>query len=172
MSWQTNALLIQKDFSDDFLGMFSKLGLNGAELAGTISFDDAASFSNEGVAAEVVNGWTALWGHIPLYMVKEECLQELAVYADIFQMYLEGTSGTAGFSWWCEGKSARKYVRQAGTETKNEGTPLPFEASVFDNNDDEQAVLQILETLTVPLKELSAVPYQHFIFSLEALYEM
>jgi len=51
MSWHTNAILIKSDLSDDYDGLFDKLGLEGGETKGTVTFDDAASSSNEGVAS-------------------------------------------------------------------------------------------------------------------------
>jgi hypothetical protein len=99
MSWHTNAVLIRSDFSADYVGLFDRLGLPGGVAAGTVSFDDAASVSNEGVAAGTASGWTVLVGSFHLLTVDDKALAKIAKTCEVFQMVLEGISGTAGFTW-------------------------------------------------------------------------
>jgi hypothetical protein len=165
MSWHTTAILIKSDFSGDFPGLLDKLGLHGAEPGGRVSFDEASSVSNDGVAAGTVDGWTALWGSVALFMVDDNELAKIAKKADVFHMILEGASGSAGFSWYSGGKLVRDWMRQEGKIINNQGTPLPGEKKAFANRDDEQAVLHLLMSLTGSLKRLDAIQYQMFEFS-------
>jgi hypothetical protein len=130
MSWHTNAILIKSDLSKDYEGLFEKLGLEGGEAAGEISFDDAAASDNEGVAVATVKGWTALFGSMVLFMVDDKGLAKIAKKADVFQLTLEGASATAGFTWWSGGKVVRNWMRQDGKVLKNEGKPARGEKGV------------------------------------------
>jgi hypothetical protein len=170
MSWHTNAVLIKADFSRDYSGLLAKLGLQGAEAGEKVSFDDAAPTFNEGVAVGTVGGWTALWGNMALYMVDDKRLTKIARKADIFQMMLEGTSGTAGFTWYTGGKMVRDWMRQEDKIVKNQGEPLAEEKKAFTKRDDEQAVLHLLMSLTLPLKKLQTIEYQMYEFSEDALF--
>jgi hypothetical protein len=170
MSWHTSAILIKADFSKQHMKLFKTLDLNGAEVGDMISFEEATATDNEGVAIGTVDGWTALWGNTALYMVDDEGLASIAKKATIFQMTLEGTSSTAGFSWWTGGTRIRDWMRQDGKVIKNEGKPLPEENAAFTKRDDEQAVLQILCKLTVPFERLEAIEYQLYGFDEEALF--
>jgi hypothetical protein len=170
MSWHTNTILVKADLSKDYAGVFKQLGLGDAEPGGMVSFDAAAATFNEGVAVATLEGWTALWGNMALFMIKKEGVAEIARKADVFEMLLEGTSGTAGFTWWTGGKQARRWMRQAGKVIANEGKPLPAEKAAFASNDDEQAVLQILTALTLPLKRLAEIKYRMYAVPDEVLF--
>jgi hypothetical protein len=170
MSWHTNAILIKADFSADYRGLLEKLGLHGAEAGAMVSLDDAASASSEGVAAGTTGGWTALWGNLALYMIDQDGLAGIAQQADVFQMTLEGASGTAGFTWWIGGKVVRDWMRQAGEVIKKVGKRLPQEKEAFADSDDEQAVLEMLVRLTLPWEELEAISYRMYEFSEDALF--
>jgi hypothetical protein len=164
LSWHTSAILIHSDLSGDYDGLLARLGLNGGEPREVVPFDDAVSLSNEGVAVGTVDGWTALWGIVPLMMIEDEGLAEIAEEADVFQMLLEGTSDTAGFTWWTGGKAVRDWMRQDGEVCRDEGKPLRQEKKAFTKNSDEQAILQLLMSLTLPLKRLQAIRYQMYEF--------
>ena len=170
MSWHTNAILIKSDLSDDYDGLFEKLGLEGGEAGGRVSFDDAASSSNEGVAIATVKVWTALFSNLALLMVDGKGLAKIAKKADVFQMTLEGASGTAGFTWWTGGKVIREWMRQDGKAFTNEGKPLPGEKKAFAKNDDEQGVLQMLMALTLPLKDLQGIEYEMYSFPADVMF--
>jgi hypothetical protein len=170
MSWHTNAILIKSDLSDDYDGLFEKLGLEGGEAGGKVSFDDAACSSNEGVAIATVKGWTALFSNLVLLMIDEKGLARIAKKADVFQMTLEGTSGTAGFTWWKGGKVIRNWMRQDGKVVTNEGKPLPGEKKAFAKKDDEQGVLQMLMALTLPLKDLQGIEYEMYSFPEDVMF--
>jgi hypothetical protein len=170
MSWHTNAILIQGDFSKDYPALFKKLGLRGAKAGQLVSFDEAASTFNDGAAIGAVDGWTAIWGNLALYLIDPDGLARIARKADIFQMMLEGTSGTAGFTWYTGGKLVRDWMRQAGKVVKDEGKPLAAEKPAFAKRDDEQAVLQLLMKLTLPLKNLQAIQYCMYEVSEDALF--
>ncbi|MBX9680348.1 MAG: hypothetical protein K2X38_16435 [Gemmataceae bacterium] len=162
MSWHTNAILIRRDFSDDPIGLLDRLDLHDAKLAGTTSFDEAASSSNEGIALAFVDGWTTLWGSVAIFMVSDEELVRISKDADVFTMTLEGASGTAGFACYQGGKLVRDWMRQEDAVVKDEGKPLPQEKAAFAKRDDEQAVLQILEKLTIPLDKLDAATFRMY----------
>src|SRR6476646_7678347 len=121
MSWHTGAVLIHRDYSADVVGLLGTLGIPGAEPGGPISFEEASSSDNEGVAVGHGHGWTALWGGVPLWGVSDDGLADVARSADVFWMLLEGASDTAGFSWWTDGKRARDWLCQAGETIKDEG---------------------------------------------------
>jgi hypothetical protein len=162
MSWHTNGVLIHEDYSTDVDGLLRKLGFHGAVPDQTASFDDATSGNNEDIAVGVVDGWTAVWGSVALYGVDDEGLAKIARKADIFELLLEGTSGTAGFKWWTGGKRVRNWMSLEGEEFKNDGRPLPEEKKAFAKRDHEQAVLQLLTSLTLPLKRLTSIEYRMY----------
>ena len=170
MSWHTNAILIRNDLSKDYDGLFEKLGLIGGQATGTVSFDDAASTFNEGVAVGTVDGLTALWGSLALVMVDEKALAKIAKKSNVLQIILEGTSSTAGFTWWNDGKVVRKWMRQDGEVIMNDGKPLREEKKAFIDEDDEQAVLRLLMSLTLPLANFQAIEYQMYSFPEDALF--
>lgn len=169
MSWHTNGILIHADFSGDFPGLLDKLGLQGSEPVEVVSFDDATAGDSEGVAVGFVDGWTALWGSFALLGVDEDQLAKIAKKSNVFQLLLEGASGTAGFTWWANGKRLRDWMSQEGEVFKNEGTPLPDEKKSFAKRDHEQGVLQLLTSLTVPIKRLQSIDYQMFELSEDML---
>jgi hypothetical protein len=172
MSWHTSALLIKADFSKNHFNLFKMLGLNGGEASEIVSFDDASSGSNDGLALGSVAGWTALWGALEMvWLIDDRRLDKLAKKADIFWMILEGTSDTAGFTWWTGGKKVRDWMSQAGEVIKNEGKALPEEKKAFAKKDEEQGVLQMLMSLTLPLKSLEAIQYQMYEFPEDAVFD-
>ena len=111
-----------------------------------------------------------MWGNMALYMVDDKRLTKIARKADIFQMMLEGTSGTAGFTWYTGGKMVRDWMRQEDKIVKNQGEPLAEEKKAFTKRDDEQAVLHLLMSLTLPLKKLQTIEYQMYEFAEDALF--
>jgi hypothetical protein len=171
MSWHTTGLLIKADHSNDYPGLLQKLGLAATETGETVSFDEATSVSNEGVAVATVDGWTALWSCIGMLMVDDDGVVDLARSADVLQVVLEGASATAGFTWRTGGRTVRDWMRQGGDVVKDEGEPLPEEQSAFTGADDEQAILRLLESLTLPYDRLESVEYQMFELSLDDMME-
>ena len=161
MSWHATALVINADYSMDHAGLLSKLGFDGAEAGDAISFDDAASSDNDGVAIGTADGWTILVGSLMLMIVDPDGLAEVAKTADVFQMILEGASDTAGFTWYSGGKLKREWMSQEGEVFKNEGTPLPEEKKAFGKRkiDSEQAVLALAEALTLPYEKWESAEY-------------
>ena len=135
-----------------------------------VSFEDAASAFNDGVAVGTVDGWTALWGNMALYLVDDKAVGKIAKKVDLFQMMLEGTSATAGFTWYAGGKLVRDWMRQEEKIVKNRGAPFPEEKQAFAKRDDEQAVLHLLKSLTLLLKRLQAIQYHMYAFSEDSLY--
>lgn len=172
MSWHTNAIVIKGDYSADYPSLFEKLGLTGANRGGAVSFKEASSTFSEGVGAATVEGWTGLWGNMALLMISNEAVGEATKDTVAFQMILEGTSDTAGFTLWKNGKVIRQWMRQAGEMVKEEGDPLPEEKDAFADDDDEQAVLQLLERFTLPMEKFMNAPYQMYNFPEEALFGM
>ena len=164
MSWHTNAVLIRKDFTGNYAALFDRLGLVGAEEDAQIDFDEAASSSNEGIAIATIDGWTALWGGLPMFMLDTEQLPKISEQGDVFEMILEGASGTAGFSWYSLGNKVRDYLSQGGEIINNEGKPLAIEDAAFSIGDEEEAVLQIMEKMTLSLSRLSNATYTLFKF--------
>jgi hypothetical protein len=162
MSWHTNAILIRADLSKDYPAMFDMLGLGGAQPGELVSLEDASSALSECVAVGTIEDWTVLWGNMALYMIAEGGVANLAKTADVFQMILEGASGTAGFTWYTCGGLARDWMRQDGEIIKDEGNPLPEEQNAFADQDDEQAVWQLLVALTLPYEKLEAIRYQMY----------
>jgi hypothetical protein len=164
MSWHTNAILIKRDYSDDYDGLLEKLALKGGVAESVVSFEDASSGSNEGVAVGTVDGWTVLFGTYVLLTVDSDVVAKIAKKCEIFQMNLEGASGTAGFTWWAGGKVVRDWMCQDGEVVTNEGKPLPAEKKAFAKKDSEEGVLEMLMALTVPWKKLLATEFRMYAF--------
>jgi hypothetical protein len=162
MSWHTTALLIRKDYSKDFSALLATLGLEGAELDGLTTFDEATSSANDGIAIGYADGWTVLWGNVTLLFVDQDAIEKIAKKTDVFTMILEGASDTAGFTWYTGGKQVRDWMRQAGEIIENVGRALPIEKKAFAKNDDEQAVLQIMLQLTLSLEALEGIRYEQY----------
>jgi hypothetical protein len=163
MSWHTNAILIRADFSDNYPALLAALGLPEVSRAGPISFDDATSSASEGVAVGYADGWTVLWGNRALLiMIDEAGLARLARTADVFQMTLEGSSGTAGFTWHAGGEKVRDWLRVADEVLKDEGQPLAVEAAAFSDQDDQQALFGILQLLTLRYSTFAAIEYEMY----------
>lgn len=160
MSWHAGAVLIRGDHTADVVGLLNTLGITGAEPGEPISFEEASSSDNPGVAVGFGSGWTALWGCVPLWAVGDDELADVARSADVFWMLLEGASDTAGFSWWADGKRVRDWLCQAGEVVKDEGRRLPEERKAFADGDHEQAVLNLMERLTLPYAKLEAIEYR------------
>lgn len=170
MSWHTNGILIKANYSTKHPTLFKQLGLPNGDPVGMISFDDAVSVQNEGLAVADSEGWTVLWGGLVLYLIEDSNIANMATGTEIFQITLEGGSGTAGFTLWSQGRKSRNWLRQSGQQLIEEGDPLACEQEALSNRDEEQAVLQILQSMTLPLEKLSAIPYQMYSFPPEVLF--
>jgi hypothetical protein len=162
MSWHTGAILIRGDHSADVVGLLDTLGMPGAVPGEPVSLEEASSLDNEGVAVGCGHGWTALWGCLPIWGVSEDGLAAVARSADVFWMLLEGASDTAGFAWWTGGKRVRDWLSQAGDAVKDEGKRLPPEKAAFAGRDHEQAVLNLMERLTLPYDQLESIDYRQY----------
>lgn len=161
MSWHTNGVLIRSDHSKDFPALLARLGLPGAVEGEPVDFDEATSVGNFGVAAGVVDGWTALWG-FGVIALDAAAFAEISRRAAVFQVVLEGTSDTAGFGWWVGGERVRDWLHQGGELLRNEGDPLPGEKKAFAGRDREQAVLKLMTELTVSFKKLAGITYRMY----------
>ncbi len=164
MSWHTTALFLKADFVQDHAGLLEKLGFGGAAPAGATTFDEAASFSNDGIAIGGADGWTILVGSLAMFAIDPGGLAEIAKKADAFQMILEGASDTAGFTWYTGGKRVRDWLSQQGEVLTDEGKPLAAEKKAFGKPkiDAEQAVLKLAEALTLPYEKWEAAEYTQY----------
>lgn len=163
MPWHTNGVLIHADYSKDIPGLLEKLGIEGAEeLDEAVSFEDATSSEMEALAVGCVDGWTCLFSSVAIFLIDDDELAKIAKKADIFSLTLEGSSGAAGFEWWTKGKQVRKHMVVEGDVTVNEGKPLAEEKKVAKEEDDEQRVLMLMETLAVPYEKLAKTEFAVF----------
>ncbi|MFO0941915.1 MAG: hypothetical protein U0930_14285 [Pirellulales bacterium] len=162
MSWHTNAVLIHSDFDQDFDQLFERLDLNPFEMDSEVEFDSVASSSNDGIGVSFIDGWTVLFGGFAMYSIASENLAAISEQFDIFEMMLEGSSDTAGFSWYQVGAKIREYLIQADEVIKDEGEPLDIEQLAFASGDAEQAILQIMTNLTLPFDKLESARFTLF----------
>ncbi len=162
MSWHTNAVLIHTEFDQDVELVFQELGLQPFEIDSDVDFDEVSSSSNDGIGVGFVDGWTVLFGGLSMYSIGYESLAAISEQFDVFEMMLEGSSGTAGFSWYQGGEKVREYLIQAGEVIKDEGQPLWIEQEAFNDCDAEDAILTVMSKLTVPINTLNAACFTLF----------
>ncbi len=91
-----------------------------------------------------------------MFEISSDKLAEISSDCAVFEMMLEGSSGTAGFSWYTGGEKVREYLSQAGEIIKDEGTQLAAEGEGFAEDDAEQAVLDLMTQLTLPSARINA----------------
>lgn len=162
MSWHTNAVMIHTEFDQDLELVFQALGIQPFEIASAVDFDQVSSSTNDGIGVGFVDGWTVLFGGLSMYSIDSESLAAISEQFDVFEMMLEGSSGTAGFSWYQGGEKVREYLIQAGEVIKDEGQPLGIEQEAFRDGDAEDAVLTVMSTLTVPFNTLNEACFTLF----------
>ena len=96
----------------------------------------------------------------------EKRLQELSRQQEIVSFLLSGTSGTSGFAHFKNGELARSFVFQEGNLIQQVGTVLPEEKLAFAEkpDDGEQAILLLVERLTVDWAKVAATEFALFEF--------
>ena len=162
MSWHTNAVLIHSEFGRDLDQVFQAIGLEPIEIDSEVAFDEVASSSNDGIGVGFVDGWTALFGGLSMYAIDSDNLAAISQQFEVFEMMLEGSSGTAGFSWYQHGEKVREYLIQADEVIKDEGEPLDIEQEAFRGGDSEDAILDLMTKLTVPYNKLDTTNFTLF----------
>jgi hypothetical protein len=162
MSWHTNAVLIHSEFGKDHEQVFQAIGLEPIEIDCDVAFDDVASSSNDGIGIGFVDGWTVLFGGLSMYSIDSDNLAAISQQFEVFEMMLEGSSGTAGFSWYRDGEKVREYLIQAGEVIIDEGEPLDIEQDAFSGGDAEDTILELMTKLTVPFNKLETTNFTLF----------
>lgn len=162
MSWHTNAVLIHSEFGKDLEQVFQAIGLEPIEIDCDVAFDEVASSSNDCIGVGFVDGWTVLFGGLSMYSIDSDSLAEISKKFEVFEMMLEGSSGTAGFSWYQNGEKVREYLIQAGEVIKDEGESLDIEQEAFRGGDSEEAILKLMTNLTVPYNKLDTTNFTLF----------
>lgn len=162
MSWHTNAIFIHADFGEMPENVFRALDLEFELVDTDVTFDEVSSSSNDGIGVSFVNGWTVIFGGMPMFSIGSSSLLKIAKDSDVFEMMLEGSSGTAGFSWYSDGEIAREYLSQEGEIIKDEGEKLALENDIEPIKDNEQFVLQVMIGLTIAFPALSSARFSIF----------
>jgi hypothetical protein len=162
MSWHTNGILIHSEFGKDPQRVLAALDVEADEFGSSISFDEAASSTHDGIAVGFIDGWTLIFGGIAMFEISSDKLAEISSDCAVFEMMLEGSSGTAGFNWYTGGEKVREYLSQAGEIIKDEGTQLAAEGEGFAEDDAEQAVLDLMTHLTLPFARINACQFTLF----------
>lgn len=163
MSWHTSGigLKVKEQLTDHQL--FELLGIKSGKAKGTISFDEAGTSMIEGRAIGVSGDWMMIFD--PMMFITptseledfgntmwdrhfEKRLIQASKKADIFGFILEGTSGTAGFSFYSQGTCKRVLLVQEDQIVVEVGSPIQEEKAVFEEEtDSEQRVLLLAERI-------------------------
>lgn len=179
MSWNTSAILIHSRIGDAPEQCFASLGASGGKFVRSISFDEAASSSLEGLALAVVEGWTLIFDPVMfmnLHFPAEESpsiwprtldrrLLELSREQEVVSFLLFGVSGTSGFAHFIGGERKRVFLYQQGEQLKNVGAPSTQEQQAFaEKEDEEQAILSLIERLSVDWDKVAEAEFALFQF--------
>ncbi|RYG62960.1 hypothetical protein EON80_22130 [bacterium] len=181
MSWNTSAILINSRIGETPEQCFAALGAETGESEGNISFDEASSLSLGGRAIAVVEDWTIIFDPFmfrTLYMDSEgeskgiwpfeleNRLQELSTGHEVVSFLIFGTSDTFGFAHFQGGEQSRCFLFQEGAALKQIGTVSAEEELAFAQNpgDEEQAILSLVEKLSVSWDQIAAAEFALFQF--------
>lgn len=166
MSWHTSGLVIhQSTAAKDYRSFLQKLGIEEPEFTEALPFDDAISATSDGdaIAIASADGWTSIWGSMVMVIVDDDDLAKASRNSEILSFLMEGASGSYMFEWWENGKPIRKRFTQAGEIVLNDGTPLPQEKAIFENEpDEEEQIFALIDELTLPFQQLSAPTFHVF----------
>jgi hypothetical protein len=162
MSWKFGGLVIKKDFSKNLEGIFETLG-RAQKFSGTIlSFRESLNVKGAQSAAASVNQTTLLFNEFLPYDCSftsgresgfDKKLATISAEAPILVFFLDGTSGTYGFSFFEEGERKRQWAATGENVLCNAGEHLdaetPFLIGTANteqySSDEEARVIQVIE---------------------------
>jgi hypothetical protein len=162
MSWHTNAIFIRSDFERRPENVLRALGLDSELVESDLGFEEASSSSNDDIGVGFANDWTVIFGGVQMFSIDSPRLLEISKDSDVFEMMLEGSSGTAGFTWYSNGENVREYLSQEGEAINDEGEKLELEIGLAPNEDAEQFVLELMTRLTIPMPVLWSIRFSIF----------
>ena len=162
MSWKFGGLVVKKDFSKNLESFFELLG-RSQQFSGTIvSFREALNVkANQSAVGSIKDATVLLNEYLPYdcsFTAGKETafdkkLASISAGVEILAFFLDGTSGTYGFSVFNEGERKRQWAATEEEILCNEGEYLPVEStfiagieSTADFKSEEEArVIRVLE---------------------------
>jgi len=148
------------------------------ESQGPMDFEDALTPGDiYGCYLGFVDRWTIVFdygGYLnangitrtehELLITPESPLGRLSRDSTAFSFFLEGYAEIVAFSWYENGRIVRSLYIEGSTVKLDFGTPLPQEFSAFElAPDNEQAVLSLMESLTLTIEQISPIPYEYYL---------
>ena len=154
MSWKFSSILIRKDYSSDWNVLRDQLRIEKHFTGTHLSWTDSISYDFGNTALGVWNGCTMMNRHSIAYnstFTPEEeyeqdtkCMQ-LSLEADVMTLYVDGITGSGGFTWYHGGKRVRIFQIWAGKLKADFGPLLPSEkGKVVSGEDPESRVLDVM----------------------------
>ena len=178
MSWHACGHLIQRDFSSNPNLMLEVLGHSHLESQGPMDFEDAMTPGDiNGCYLGFIDDWTIVFdysGYLTangikrtehaMTMAAESPLSRLTPDSAAFSFFLEGYANIAAFSWYQYGKIARSLYIEGENVLLDIGITQPQEYDIFKKApNNEQAIVSLLESLTLPIDRFSAIEYDYYL---------
>jgi len=163
MSWHTSGIAVKSIGALTDEKFLSMLGLGPLTPGEEVDFDEAGSSDIEGLAIGKCGEWalafnpsmflsgsgsSADWRNSMWPPALEKRLIGVSKDFPVFGLILEGTSGTADFSFYRSGKRERCFMVQEGKTVFEQGQSLKEEKEAFsEESDPEQRILLLAEKL-------------------------
>ena len=145
MSWNTTVLLAEKKSLADMKRVIPDVFRVTKQ---TIEWEDASSASLEqNIALGELAGWGVLWTPNVRVSTFPEVLEAASRKGRALSLILGGADDYYGFYLYANGKELRRLIRQYRKPLEQAGTPLPEEAKL-DWQDDEDALFTLARKLT------------------------
>ena len=162
MSWKFGGLVIKKDFSKNLEGFFELIGRSQQFSGTTVSFREALNVKASQSAVGSIKQSTLLLNEYLPYDCSftagkesafDKKLASVSNEGALLAFFLDGTSGTYGFSFFESGERKRQWASTGEEILCNEGDFLPVESAFIagiENTDDfeseeEARIIRVLE---------------------------
>ena len=177
MSWHSCGFILKRDYSSNPNDLLESLGHSHLEPYGEMDFEDAMAPGDiNGCYLGFADGWTILFDYLGYQnangMIRTEGavtltanspLCRLSAESRIFSFFLEGYADIAAFSWHENGELLRSLYIEGSSLILDFGRSSAQEIAAFEGApDNEQAILSLMESLTLPLERIATIPYEYY----------
>lgn len=153
MSWNTVLTFVEGQGAREVLARLPEF----SRQRGTISFEEASSVQNEGLACAETPGWAVLCHSLAL--AQREFSNQLPSRR-VLTLLLGGAGTVYGFSLFKDGERVRELISADFEVVEESGDPLPEETAFQDGEHDEDWLFGLMEAITgLTLDDLMDLPF-------------
>lgn len=153
MSWNTVLTFVEGQGAREVLARLPEFSVR----RGTISFEEASSVQNDGLAYAEVSGWAVLCHSLALADLE---LGDRLTSGRVLTLLLGGAGTVYGFSLSEESERVRELIYADFEAVEESGDPLAEEADVSGGEHDEDWLFGLMESVTgLTLDDLLDLPF-------------